>query len=90
MSLRRRRDYPYAWGTMHHGGIMSIVATGLRETPAAFVWRAWHGPERVEGMATSAPDAVLALWHFLDPEADVEDFEPRTRRAGAHPVEAVA
>lgn len=89
--FRRRRDYGAAWGTMHHGGIIDVLPppeTGPWEPE--WYWIGWRGPERVAGVTGSPTDAALALFHFLDPDADVEELEPRTRTAGEHPVEAVA
>lgn len=79
---------------MHHGGWIDIVNLPAEgpgpDWEPEWVWIAWRGPERVQGVTGSPTDAALALFHFLDPDADVEDLEPRTRRAGEHPVEAAA
>lgn len=61
MSMRRRTDRAYAWGTMHHG---AQIHAPERATGDLWQWTAWQGAERVSGHAGDPVDAVVAVEHF--------------------------
>lgn len=43
-----------------------------RAAPGRWHWIAWFRAERMEGVADDKTNAVLAAWHFLDPEDDLD------------------
>lgn len=70
------------FGTRSTGGIVERVDVDLRADGAPphrpWRWAGWRRSEQMQGVADDRTNALLALWHFLDPNEDGLDDDARS------------